>query len=263
MSLAEIIEEIQGKEDDTGVLTIYLNTDASEGNVNKSEWKIHLKNGLKELKEEAKNRDAEQEVKALKKLQDKVEKEITLHQREMRKGFILVASADGELWRARVLQVPVTTAFHWGKKAETEQIEALEQKFPETAIIAVQSHDATFIETSLGIIRDVKKYSWDVDSESWLDYEEAAQQQTRGGGKDEFQRRFEENQHRWYKSLAEDLLKEVKSRKLEGVYLVGSKETVQELETHMDSNKLLGVVTKNLGSNSAHDIASEVFETLV
>ena len=31
----------------------------------------------------------------------------------------------------------------------------------------------------------------------------------------------------------------------------------------MDSNKLLGVVTKNLGSNSAHDIASEVFETLV
>ena len=42
------------------------------------------------------------------------------------------------------------------------------------------------IETSLGIIRDVKKYSWDVDSESWLDYEEAAQQQTRGGGKDEF-----------------------------------------------------------------------------
>src|SRR5699024_6713286 len=123
-------------------------------------------------------------------LQDKVEKEIAAYQREMRKGFILVASADGELWKARVLQVPVSTSFHWGETAETQQIEELEQRFPETALVVVQQADVTFIETSLGIIRDTRKYSWDVDSENWIDYDEATQPLARGGGKDEFQHRF-------------------------------------------------------------------------
>ncbi|WP_026867044.1 VLRF1 family aeRF1-type release factor [Jeotgalicoccus marinus] len=263
MSLAKIIEEIREKRDETGILTIHLNTDSSAGNGNNGEWKIHLKNGFKTLKEEVKDRNADDELKALKKLQEKVEKEVTMHQREMRKGFILVASSDGELYRARVLQVPVTTSFHWGKTAETQQIEELEQRFPETAIVSVQQADVTFIETSLGIIRDTKKFSWDVESESWLDYDEVVHQQTRGGGRDEFQRRFEENQHRWYKSLAAEIDRDVKKRKLEGVYLVGSQESVQEVETHLNGTKVLGVITKNLGSKQDHEIVAEVFDTLV
>ncbi|CEA02568.1 hypothetical protein BN1048_01762 [Jeotgalicoccus saudimassiliensis] len=263
MSLAKIIEEIKGKRDSTGVLTIYLNTDASAGNLSNGEWKIHLKNGLKELKEEVKDKDDQSELKALKKLQDKVEKEIAVHQREMRKGFILVASADGELWKARVLQVPVSTSFHWGETAQTQQIEELEQRFPETALVVVQQSDVTFIETSLGIIRETKKYSWDVDSENWIDYGEAAQPAARGGGKDEFQDRFLENQHRWYKSLAAQLEKEVKERGLEGVYLIGTKESVGEIESNMSPDKIRGVITKNLGSKPDHEILNEVFETLI
>ena len=79
MSLAKIIEEIKSKHDETGVLTIHLNTDASSGNLSNGEWKIHLKNGLKELKEDVKDKPSE--LKALKKLQDKVETEIAVHQR--------------------------------------------------------------------------------------------------------------------------------------------------------------------------------------
>ena len=263
MSLAKTIEEIKEKRDNTGVLTIYLNTDASAGNLSNGEWKIHLKNGLKELKEELKEKDNQSELKALKKLQDKVEKEIAAYQREMRKGFILVASADGELWKARVLQVPVSTSFHWGETAETQQIEELEQRFPETALVVVQQADVTFIETSLGIIRDTRKYSWDVDSENWIDYDEATQPLARGGGKDEFQHRFEENQHRWYKSLAVQLEKEVKNRGLEGVYLVGAKESVVEIESNMSPNNVKGIITKNLGSKPDHEILNEVFGTLI
>ena len=263
MSLAKTIEEIKEKRDNTGVLTIYLNTDASAGNLSNGEWKIHLKNGLKELKEELKEKDNQSELKALKKLQDKVEKEIAAYQREIRKGFILVASADGELWKARVLQVPVSTSFHWGETAETQQIEELEQRFPETALVVVQQADVTFIETSLGIIRDTRKYSWDVDSENWIDYDEATQPLARGGGKDEFQHRFEENQHRWYKSLAVQLEKEVKNRGLEGVYLVGAKESVAEIESNMSPNNVKGIITKNLGSKPDHEILNEVFGTLI
>src|SRR5699024_8301267 len=124
---------------------------------------------------------------------------------EIRKGFILVASADGELWKARIPQVPVTTSVHWGKTAEMQQIKELEQRIPETALVAVQQPAVTFIETSLEIIRDTRKYSGDVESEDWIDSEEATTSRASGGGKDEFQHRFAENQHRWYKNLAAQL----------------------------------------------------------
>lgn len=263
MSLAKIIKEIKSKRDDTGILTIYLNTDGSAGNISNGEWKIQLKNGFKELQNQVKSKDNPEELKALKKLQDKAEKEIVENQKDMRKGFIFIASADGELWRARVLQVPVSTSFQWDKTAETQQLEELEQRFPETALIVLQQSEVTFIETSLGIIRDTRHFSWDVESENWIDYEDATQPLARGGGKDEFQKRFEENKNRWYKTLAVQLTKEIKNRKLEGAYLVGSKEAVAEMEPHMNAAHLKGIVTKNLGSKPDHEILNEVFETLI
>lgn len=263
MSLAKIINEIKSKRDDTGILTIYLNTDASAGNRSNGEWKIQLKNGFKELQNQVKEKGNSDELKALKKLQDQAEAEIVENQKDMRKGFIFIASADGELWRARVLQVPVTTTFEWDYTAETQQLEELEQRFPETALIVIQQSVVTFIETSLGIIRETKRFNWDVESENWIDYDEATQPLARGGGKDEFQRRFEENKNRWYKTLATQLTREIKSRKLEGAYLVGSKEAVAEMEPHMNASHLKGIVTKNLGSKPDHEILNEVFETLI
>src|SRR5699024_12292801 len=87
------------------------------------EWKIHLKNGMKELKEQVKNKDNPEELKALQNLLDKAETEIYAKQKEMQRGLILIASADGELWRERILQVPVTTSIRWDHTADTEQVE--------------------------------------------------------------------------------------------------------------------------------------------
>lgn len=263
MSVVENIKKIKSKNDDIGILTLYLNTDVTDRNQANGEWKIHLKNGMKELKEQVKNKDNPEELKALKKLLDQAETEIYARQKEMQRGYILIASADGTLWRERVLQVPVTTSIQWDNTANMQQVEALEQKFPDTAIIVVQQADVTFIETELGTIQEEKYFSWNLESQSWIDYQEAVQPGERGSGKDEFQRRFDENQQRWYKDLAQRLSKELKERKLKGAYLVGSKESVAELESNMSESHIRGTIAKNLGSKPSHEILKEVNDTLI
>ncbi|WP_411843556.1 VLRF1 family aeRF1-type release factor [Salinicoccus sp. HZC-1] len=263
MPVVKDIKKIKSKQDDIGVLTLYLNTDVTNRNQSNGEWKIHLKNEMKALKEQVKNRENPEELKALKKLLDEAETEIYARQKEMQRGYLLIASADGELWRERILQVPVTTSLQWDNTAQTQQLEELEQRFPDTAIIVVQQADVIFIETALGMIRDEKYFSWDLERQSWLDYEKASPPAERGTGKDEFQRRFSENQQRWYKDLAPRLSKEIKDRKLSGAYLVGSKKSVGELETYMNEAHLKGTISKNLGSMSSHEILKEVYDTLI
>src|SRR5699024_12776871 len=88
------IRNMNKKEDEIGVLTLYLNTDASNPDLNNGEWKIHLKNEIKEMKNYADNTAREPEKKALKKLHKKVEDRVGELQMELQKGLMITASAD-------------------------------------------------------------------------------------------------------------------------------------------------------------------------
>ncbi|WP_031547455.1 VLRF1 family aeRF1-type release factor [Salinicoccus luteus] len=262
MTMAKDIKRIKAKTDDIGILTLYLNTDASENRQN-GEWKIHLKNGMKELKDQVKDSENPEEKKALKKLLEQAETRIEENRLNLQKSYFLTASADGKLWEEKILQVPVTTSFHWSTESQTGQLEALDQRFPETGIIVIQQRDVAFIETALGEILGERHFSWDLDREDWVDYDKSTPPVDRATGKDEFQRRFDENRQRWYKNLVPRLSKEIKERNLDGAYLVGSREAVAELEPHMSPAHLRGTVTKNLGSMPSHEIVKEVYDTLI
>ncbi|WP_052254586.1 VLRF1 family aeRF1-type release factor [Salinicoccus sp. YB14-2] len=263
MSVRKDIKRINEKEDDLGVLTLYLNTDASNPDLNNGEWKIHLKNEIKEMKQYADNTAQEPEKKTLKKLLKKVEDRVGELQRELQKGLMITASADGELWEEKILQVPVTTTLHWEKVPAMQQLQAMVQKYSKSAIIALQQMDARFIETELGAVIDEVTFSWDLNREDWLDYSSGASVGSRGSNQDHFERRFDENKNRWYKNLAPRLGKEIKDRGLEGAYLVGSNELVPDLEEHMHEGHLLGVLTKNIGMKPNHEIVSEIYQDLI
>ena len=263
MSVRNEIDQINKKEDVVGVLTLYLNTDASNPDLNNGEWKIHLKNEIKEMKHYADNDANDAEKKSLKKLLKKVEDRVGELQMDLQKGLMIIASADEELWEEKILQVPVTTTLHWEKTPATKQLQAIVQKYPKVAVIVLQKTDVRFVETELGAIREEITYSWDFESENWLDYNNDSPPGSRGSGQDHFERRFNENKHRWYKNIAPRLGKQIKDRGLEGAYLIGSSELVQGLETHMDKPHLKGVVNKNIGMMPNHEIVNEIYEDLI
>lgn len=256
MSIEKDIKRMQAKYDDIGILTIYLNTDASVQDG--SQWKIHLKNELKELQKYVKVVDDE-ESKRLHQLLDDAEQAIYDSQQEMKKGLMLVASADGELWEKIFLQVPVSNEFHWEKQVATNQIEQLKLKYPAVGIIVAQQTDILFIESSLGEVRDEIKYTWDSENEDWVNYRKDAPAFAADTSEDKFQRRFDENRYRWYKRLVPTLTQQIKKRSLDGAYIVASKAVAGDLEDNFDSNHLRGTITKNLGNLPSHQILNEVY----
>ncbi|MBB6450669.1 hypothetical protein HNR44_002659 [Geomicrobium halophilum] len=264
MVLTEDLNQLKNKQDDTGILTIYLNTDVSDQSQTRGEWKIRLKNGIKRLEEYAEKSDEKDEVKVLKKLLDQAHQHIFDQQMNMQKSFVLIASADGEIWTAKILQVPVESSFHWESKPATNQLEELQNEYPATGIIVIQQRDVTLLDTALGEVRDEKKYSWDLEKEDWVDYDDQSSPPSAADTSiDDFNRRFEENKHRWYKSLAPVLIKELKSRNLNGAYLVGSNESVTELGQHLDTSHIKGKITKNLGSKPATEILNQVYDEAI
>ncbi|MFB5663307.1 VLRF1 family aeRF1-type release factor [Alteribacillus sp. HJP-4] len=261
ITLRNDLNKYNNTHDETGILTIYLNTDLGEGNQQSGEWKIRLKNGLKKLKEYTESSGSKDEQKAYKKLADEANQRIYDLQTDMQKALIFIASADGELRAEYILQVPVETEFHWEKKPIVTQLQDMESKFPPAGIIMVQQRDVILMDTALGEINEEKRFSWEFESEDWKQYKGNASSDRTSSGTtqvDEVQQRFDENRLRWYKSLAPMLDKEIKKRGLQGAYLVGNKEAVRDLEKHLGT-KILDVIPKNLISKPSHEILNHVY----
>ncbi|WP_018923390.1 VLRF1 family aeRF1-type release factor [Salsuginibacillus kocurii] len=261
MALLEDVASLKNKTDETGVLSIYLSTDFSQQSQQTGEWKILLKNGLKRLREYIEASGTHEELKTFKKISEQASKQIHDQQVNMHRSVILFASADGDIWTERYLQVPVETEFHWEKHPETTQLETLQKNYPTTGVILVQQRDVVLMDTALGEIRDEVQYSWDLESEDWKEYKGTSAQIRVASGTtdfDEFQQRFEENRQRWYKSLGSVLDREVKKRKLNEVYLIGSQDSINDLGKHLNTN-ITNTISKNLFSHPGHEILNHVY----
>ncbi|RKD71069.1 protein required for attachment to host cells [Sinobaca qinghaiensis] len=265
MSEVENIKKLSNVQDENGILSIYLNTDFTEGSQQGGEWKIRLKNGLKKLKEYAEASESKEQLKTYKKTAEKADQRIHDLQADMQKGLVLIVDSKGSILLEKILQVPIETDFQWEKHPVVDQLDFLQKDYPAAGILLVQQRDVILLDTALGEIRDQRKFSWELESEDWKQYQgTAARAKTASGSThvDELQQRFEENQQRWYKKLAPTLDKEVKKRGLEGVYLVGSKEYVRDLEQHLGA-KIIDTIPKNLISKPAHEIVNEVYGEIV
>ncbi|MDQ0300810.1 hypothetical protein J2S78_003278 [Salibacterium salarium] len=262
MALIEDLNDFKHQTDETGILTIYLNTDFADGSQHGGEWKIRLKNGLKKIKEYIDTSGTKEEQKAYKKLADMANQHIYDEQMNLQKSFVFMASVNGEFLVEKILQVPVETEFHWETYPVLDQLEELQTEFPGVGVILVQKSDVVFIDAALGEIRDEKQFSWEVESEDWKQYKgNASADRTASGSNqvDELQQRFEENRHRWYKNLAPVIDKEVKQRQLAGLYVVGNKESIRDVEQHLNT-KIINTIPKNLISKPSHEVLNIVYD---
>lgn len=258
----EQVNALKSQYDETGILTIYLNTDAGDRGKQGQEWKIRLKNGLKRLKEYIEKSGSKEELKAFKSLADQVNQAITDQQRNFQKSYIYIATASGDVLVEKIVQAPVETSFHWEKEPVTDQLEQIQKTYPATGIVLMQKSEVLFIDAALGEIREEKRYNWEAESEDWREYKGNAPPERTASGTtqvDEVERRFDENRIRWYKKLAPLIDKEIKNRHLSGLYLVGSKEYLRDIEKHLGS-KIMDTIPKNLISKPSHEVLNVVYD---
>ncbi|MFD1415637.1 VLRF1 family aeRF1-type release factor [Oceanobacillus jeddahense] len=246
------------------IFTMYLNTDLSDPDQQSGEWKIHLKNGLNNFEHYLKEADNEEELKNYKKVKKQVKAFMDEIERDLMRGVIIVASADGEVWIAERVQMHLENEFEWQETPVLDQLKSLSEKYPKTGIILVQQNQVKLIDSNLNQVKDTAEYELDVEEDTWKMKQGPRHGRAKQGmgansvQKDLFNDRYEANQYRWYKSIAPKLDKQAKDREWKRIFIVGEAPASKTLETEMNKD-VEEVILKNMLDHEE----SKVLETIL
>ncbi|TKD68319.1 VLRF1 family aeRF1-type release factor [Pseudalkalibacillus hwajinpoensis] len=244
------------------VFTLYLNTDRRDADRQNGEWRIQLKNGFRNFEEYLKQSDNKEELENFEKVKEKVQNELARIENDLNRGLVIIASSDDQIWFVERTQVPVETNLYWEEEPELDQLQQLEDKYPNTGIILVHYDYVRILETELGFLTKSEEYAWDPDEDNWRKYEGTTGNENISGNGSTAQRelyedRIKANRERWYKSMAAKLDKKAKNRQWEKIYVAGEKEEASELNDLMNKE---GIV---IGKNYADKRDDEVISSLV
>ncbi|MFD1066403.1 VLRF1 family aeRF1-type release factor [Oceanobacillus locisalsi] len=247
------------------IFTMYLNTDLSDPEQQSGEWKIHLKNGLNNFEHYLREADDQEELKNFQKVKKYVKDYMAEIGRNLRRGVIIIASADGEVWFAERVQMKVENEFQWEEIPELAQLKTLSEKYPKTGIILVQQNQVKLIDTNLNQVRDTAEYELDVEEDTWKIKQGPRQpRSTTGLGsgnlqKELFNARYKANQYRWYKSVAPKLDKQAKDREWKRIFIVGESPASKTLETEMNK-EVEEVILKNMLDHEESKVLDTVLD---
>lgn len=263
MALRNELEELKElKFNHDAVFSVYLNTDRSDQDQQKGEWQIHLKNGIKRIREYLEAANNDKELKSFEKLSKKVDKEIQNNRTDLLRSVVIFASEEADLFSVHYLQVPVNTSFHWENRPVLEPLEDIQREYPRTGIILPNMDEVKIIDTALGELHEVKSYEFDSGKEEWVLSEGMASSDRMASGAthvDKFQQRFKENLSRFYKDMNERVENFRRDRNWDHVYVIGEAETVK-IYTGTMKKKPTGVMHKNLNSSKPYDVIKELYK---
>lgn len=264
MGVLQTMNQLKQMSSDEKVLSLYLNTDPTDPDQQGGKWKTMLKNGLHEIEQTVKEKGQKEDIENFKKVKEEVEKYVFEHERNLKRAIVIFAAADQSVWFAKQLQLRVKSSFHWEEKPVIDPLETLLKDYAKSGIILVQHDEIKVLETLLNETSVVKDYELDIQTEDWK--EKVGPRQgfhSSGLGAhnaqvDNFEKRFEANQHRWFKSIAGKLDKLVKDQEWENIYIVGETNVSHELEKAMNK-KVEKVIHKNMLDQSEEKIVDTIF----
>lgn len=266
MNLRQQIKQLEKvkKDSDNKILTMYLNTDPSDSEQQGGEWKIHLKNGLRNFESYLEEDGNKEELKNFQLVKQKVEKFVRGNEQHFKKGIILFATAEEDVWFADRFQMPVKTEFFWEDVPRLEQLKELHEVYPKSGIILVQKNEMKVIDAYLNEVLETKHYEFDPDTDQWRQFSgpHQAQASMGSGGKslqqDKFKARYEANKQRWYKNIASQLDKKAKDDEWENIYVIGDPEDASELEKELNK-PVTQLIQKNLLDHEESKVLEEIF----
>lgn len=248
--------------DDNNVLSIYLNTDPADPDQGNDAWKIHLKNGLKELEEMIPSSTNKAELQSFKKIKKKIQKEIEANQTNLNKGIIVFACEDPELWSVHYVQVRLKTNFYWRKKPELEQLYYINKAYPAASIILPAFNEVRIVDTEMGVVNDELVYEFDSGKEEWRQKKGVAYGSVRSSSAthvEAFEDRLKENLLRFYKQMGTTIGYLKKEREWKEVHVSGEAEQANAIASSL-AKKPDSILYKNLINSKSNQVLHEVFE---
>lgn len=244
------------------VFTMYLNTDRSDQDQQGGEWKIHLKNGMRNFESYLQKDSNKEELENFKKVKKKAMDFIRENEQNFQRGVIIFATADEEVWFAKCVQMRLKDEFFWEETPQIHQLRELKERYPKLGIILVQQNQVKVIDSETNRILETTVFELDVDTEEWRVKQGPRRAQPVGAGgpqthKDSFESRYAANQHRWYKKIAPKLDKIAKDKEWERIYMIGESDSTKELEKSMNK-PIDAVLQKNIFDHEESKVLEEV-----
>lgn len=246
---------------DRCVLSVYLNTNPGDPEQLNGGWKIHLKSGLKRIGEYLEASD-EAEKQAFQKIKEKVMKEIDANQQDLRKGVVIFATANEDLWSVHYVQVPVKTSFYWENHAVTEQLEYMYKAYPEAGIIMPSFGEVRILDTALGFVRDDITFTYDPVSEVWSEKKKADAQGRRtvpSSRSAVLDPQYRVNASTFYKGMRTRIEQLKKKRGWRELHVAGEAEMANAFTDSL-TELPASCIYKNLKNSKTSEIINQVLE---
>ena len=261
-----IIEELQALKEYSCnkrcVLTVYLNTNPGDPEQLNGGWKIHLKSGLKRIGEYLDASSDENEIKAFNRVKNKIIDEIEENQQELRKGVVIFASANDDLWSVHYVQVPVKTNFYWEDHAVTEQLEYMYKAYPEAGIIMPSFGEVRVLDTAMGFVRDDLTFTYDPVSEVWGEKKKVDAKGRRAvasSKSSELEPRYNMNANSFFKGMRTTIEQLKKKRGWRELHVAGEAEMANAFAESLRELPS-SCIYKNLNNSKANEVVHQVFE---
>jgi len=242
------------------ILSMYLNTDPADPDQQGNKWKITLKNGLRNFEKYIKEANDPKEIKAFEMVKKKVMDYVEANELDLRKGLIIFASEDGEVWFATRVQVRLKSDFYWQDTPVLDQLIGLKIDYPKSGIILVQTGQVKIIESNMNEVEDTIYYELDPGTDDWYkksgpqkETDDMALLQT-----DKVNNRIEANRNRWFKNIAPKLDKHAKDGEWEKIFVMGEPEVAHTMLELMNK-PVDGVLQKNMLDQDESRVLEEVF----
>lgn len=255
------LEDVR-KEGASKVFTMYLNTDPSDPNQQGDEWRIHLKNGLRNFDAYLQQDDNKAERENFLKIKEKITSYIKEEETNLNRGVIAFASGDDDIWFVKNVQMRVDNEFYWKETPELNQLIELKEMYPKIGIVLVQQNQVKVINSESNRILDTNFFELDIETEDWRVKQgprnvSAAGSRGPNVQKDNFESRYSANVQRWYKKIAPKLDKIAKDNQWEKIYIVGESDGATELCKQMNK-PIEEVVQKNMLDHDENKVLEEV-----
>lgn len=244
------------------VFTMYLNTDPSDPDQQGGKWKINLKNGLQKFEQYIKqDDDNKEELYNFKVIKKKVNQFMLDNEQNLKRGVVLVATGDEEVWLAEMVQVRLKTEFFWQERPALYPLELLMKEYPKSGIILVRQNLIKIIESKMNEVEDRSYFELNLETEDWNRKSGETMGRLLDGAKVvtyDFEARYAANQHRWYKKIVPQIDKLAKDNNWEQIVVIGEGEATKIIKKQM--NKSIDyVIQKNMLEQSEDKILKEVF----
>lgn len=266
MDLAAQIQQLEQFQGDgkQKVLTMYLNTDPADPEQQGGKWKINFKNTMRNFEKYLQESNDTAEMQRFQRIKQKVTDYMDQHELDLRKGVIIIATADEHIWFTVRVQVRLQTDIYWQETPVLDQLRAIKENYPKTGIILVQTNQVKIIESEMNEVEDTTVYELDMASEDWR--RQHGTQKTKGDMQlgehnleaDQFQNRYEANRYRWFKRIAPKLDKHAKAGAWEQIVVMGEADATNAVLEQMQKPVDI-VMQKNMLDHEAHKVLDAVF----